>query len=74
MQIFYKILPRDVWEHACALGSFAGAGIDLADGYIHLSTATQVKETAARHFAGVENLVLVAVPETGMAILQYSCL
>lgn len=64
MQIFYKILPRDVWISACAAGSFGGAGIDLADGYIHLSTATQVKETAARHFAGVENLVLVAISES----------
>ena len=67
MQIFYKILPRDVWESACAQGSFAGAGIDLVDGYIHLSTAAQVKETAARHFAGLENLVLVAVPESAVA-------
>ena len=67
MQIFYKILPRDVWDSACEQGRFTGAGIDLADGYIHLSTATQVKETAARHFAGVENLVLVAIPESAVS-------
>lgn len=40
---------------------FRGAGIDIADGYIHFSTAAQVADTAARHFAGVEDLVLVAV-------------
>lgn len=67
MQIFYKILPRAVWDEARAKGSFGGAGIDVADGYIHLSTATQVKETAARHFAGVENLVLVAIPDTAVS-------
>ncbi len=67
LQVFYKILPRDVWDDSCKRGIFAGAGIDLADGYIHLSTAAQVKETAARHFAGVANLVLVAVPEQSVA-------
>ncbi|MEO6607755.1 MAG: DUF952 domain-containing protein [Aestuariivirga sp.] len=63
MQVFYKILPRKVWDRAKAEGTFAGSGIDLADGYIHLSTMAQVQETAARHFAGVDDLVLVAVPE-----------
>jgi uncharacterized protein (DUF952 family) len=67
LQVFYKILSRSVWEESCKRGSFAGAGIDLADGYIHLSTSDQVKETAARHFAGVENLVLIAVPEQAIA-------
>lgn len=42
-------------------GSFAGAEIDLRDGYIHLSTAEQVADTLGRHFAGREGLVLVAV-------------
>ena len=41
--------------------SFRGAGIDLADGYIHFSTAAQAIETAAKHFAGQSGLVLVAV-------------
>ena len=39
----------------------AGAPVDLADGYIHLSTAAQVAQTAERHFAGQSDLVLVAV-------------
>lgn len=42
-------------------GIFHGASIDLADGYIHFSTAAQAKETAARYFAGQADLLLVAV-------------
>lgn len=40
---------------------FTGSPVDLADGYIHFSTAAQVRETAARHFAGQSDLLLVAV-------------
>lgn len=57
----YKILPRPLWQAAERLGRFDGAPVDLADGYIHLSTAAQLAETAARHFAGQHDLVLVAV-------------
>src|SRR5262249_38325833 len=42
-------------------GEFTGAPVDLADGYIHFSTADQVEETAAKHFAGQRDLILVAV-------------
>lgn len=61
MPLIYKICPRVLWRAAEDEGRFTGAAIDLADGFIHFSTAGQVTETAARHFAGVENLVLVAV-------------
>ncbi len=57
----YKICPAGIWREAEEKGVFAGVAIDLTDGYIHFSTAGQVEETAARHFAGQENLVLVAV-------------
>ena len=67
MQIFYKILPGAVWDAARLRGRFEGSGIDLVDGYIHLSAAGQVVETAARHFAGIEGLVIVAVPEEAVA-------
>ncbi len=50
-----------MWREAARDGVFRGAPIDLADGYIHFSTAAQVAETAARHFAGATDLVLVAV-------------
>lgn len=59
----YKIFRGPEWESFEAAGRTAGAPIDLQDGYVHLSTATQVEETAARHFAGAEGLVLVAVDE-----------
>ncbi|BCW90647.1 hypothetical protein sos41_38200 [Alphaproteobacteria bacterium SO-S41] len=56
----YKILDAAAWADAKRAGVFAGAPVDLKDGYIHFSTAAQLRETAARHFAGVTNLVLVA--------------
>jgi uncharacterized protein (DUF952 family) len=57
----YKICPRALWQEAEAAGLFTGAPIDRQDGYIHFSTADQVAETAARHFAGQTDLLLVAV-------------
>jgi uncharacterized protein (DUF952 family) len=54
----YKILKREAWAAAKRAGRFEGAGIDLADGYIHLSTAAQAPETARLHFAGQADLVL----------------
>lgn len=59
--ILYKIVPEAVWRKAQDAGVFEGAAVDLADGYIHFSTASQVRETAARHFAGQTGLLLVAV-------------
>ncbi len=60
-QVIYKVVSEEVWQKAQEDGVFAGAEIDLADGYIHFSTAEQVVETVALHFAGREGLVLVAV-------------
>ena len=59
--LIYKICPKDMWDAALAAGKFTGAPIDLADGYIHFSTGEQAVETAQKHFAGIEGLVLVAV-------------
>lgn len=59
--IIYKIAGAAEWRDAEAAGCFRGAAVDLADGYIHFSTADQVAETAAKHFAGRDDLVLVAV-------------
>jgi uncharacterized protein (DUF952 family) len=61
MPLIYKICPAALWRQAEAAGVFAGAPVDLQDGYIHFSTAAQVRETAAKHFAGQRDLVLVAV-------------
>ena len=57
----YKITPRALWDEAVMKGTFDGAPVDVADGFIHFSTASQVHETAARHFQGVADLLLVAV-------------
>lgn len=65
-RVIYKICPEAEWRQAERSGSFAGYGIDLADGYIHFSTAAQAEETAARHFAGLRDLVLVAVDPAGL--------
>lgn len=59
--VIYKIVPSTLWQEAREAGVFKGAAIDLTDGYIHFSTAEQVKETALRHFTGQEDLLLVAV-------------
>lgn len=60
-QLIYKILAGAEWKEAERNGVFAGAGIDLKDGYIHFSTAAQAQETADKHFAGQTGLVVVAV-------------
>lgn len=59
--VIYKICPKALWREAEKAGRFDGAPIDLADGYIHFSTVGQATETAAKHFAGQNNLLLVAV-------------
>jgi len=61
MTLIYKICPRALWQEAERDGVFRGAPVDRTDGYIHFSTAEQVRETAAKHFAGQDDLVLVAI-------------
>jgi uncharacterized protein (DUF952 family) len=57
--IIYKIVASSLWPRSAQ--AFEGAAVDLADGFIHFSTRAQVEETAARHFAGQDDLLLVAV-------------
>ena len=59
----YKIFRAPEWDALQAAGRTAGAPIDVADGFVHLSDASQVEETARLHFAGAEGLVLAAVDE-----------
>ena len=66
MAIIFKIIDAAVHQVATLSGQFAGAEIDLKDGYIHLSTAAQVAETAKRHFAGRSNLMLWAIDADGL--------
>jgi uncharacterized protein (DUF952 family) len=67
-ETIYKILPASLWAEAIAAGAFAGSPLDAADGFIHFSTAAQVRETAAKHFAGVPDLLLVAVSANALGV------
>lgn len=68
----YKICDQVLWGEAERAGVFAGAPVDHADGYIHFSTAAQATETAARHFAGRADLLLVAVDAAALgSALRY---
>ena len=57
----YKILTKGQWAGWQAAGSFAGAPVDVEDGYIHLSAADQVAATHEKWFAGLHELMLVEV-------------
>ena len=57
----YKVCDIGLWQDAEKAGVFTGAEIDLSDGYIHFSTASQLQDTLARHFAGRNGLVLLTV-------------
>jgi uncharacterized protein (DUF952 family) len=59
--LIYKIFRAEEFAAFEAAGETAGAPVDLADGYIHFSTPAQAAETAAKHFAGAQDLVLLAL-------------
>ncbi len=60
----YKILTADQWDQFQSVGIFTGAPVDLADGYIHMSTADQLDETLAKHFAGQTDVVIATIDLT----------
>ncbi len=60
-KIAYKVLLPDQLAALEAEGSFAGAPVDLADGYIHMSTSAQLAGTIAKHFGGRDDLAIVTV-------------
>ena len=57
----YRLLSQAAWQEAQAAGSFLGSEHDRRDGFIHFSTAEQIAETAARHYAGLTGLLLLGV-------------
>jgi uncharacterized protein (DUF952 family) len=61
----FKILTAGQWTDMQREGEFAGAPVDLADGYIHMSTADQLEETLAKHFAGQHGLVIAQIDLRG---------
>ncbi|MEP5761981.1 MAG: DUF952 domain-containing protein [Litoreibacter sp.] len=56
--LIYKIMTPPQWEAFRNIGQFDGAPIDITDGFIHFSTASQMVETATKHFADAGDLVL----------------
>ena len=60
-RFIYKVCASGLWEDAKQVGKFIGAEIDLEDGYIHFSTASQLHDTLVRHFAGRDGLVLLKI-------------
>ena len=69
--LIYKIFRADEWADLVTNGETDGAPIDVADGYIHFSTAETVERTAAMYFADADNLVLVAVESEGLAPVKW---
>ncbi len=61
MATIYKICERAAWHAAERAGLYRGSEVDRRDGFIHFSTAAQIAATAAKHFAGQTDLMLVAV-------------
>ena len=71
MRILYKILPAADWQAAQGRGLFTGSAVDVQDGFIHLSSGQQMRETVARHFAGQRGLVLVGFREEDLPNLRW---
>ena len=61
MRKIYKICPASAWREAERQGVFRGSPVDVSDGFIHFSTASQVEETARKHFSGQSGLFLIEV-------------
>ncbi|RMC34997.1 DUF952 domain-containing protein [Paracoccus alkanivorans] len=58
--LIYKILRASEWAALRAQGRTTGAPVDIADGFVHFSTAAQLPGTLAKHFAGEDHLTLLA--------------
>ena len=61
MHTIYKISPASAWREAERAGVYRGSADDARDGYIHLSTASQLAETLRKHYFGQTGLFLIAV-------------
>jgi len=59
--LIYKVCAAAEWRVAQAAGTYQGAPVDLADGFIHFSAPHQLRETVRRYFAESSDLVLVEV-------------
>ena len=61
MRRIYKICPASAWREAERQGVYRGSADDARDGFIHFSSASQVAETARKHFLGQTALFLIEV-------------
>jgi uncharacterized protein (DUF952 family) len=61
VRTIYKICPASAWREAERRGVYRGSSDDARDGFIHFSTASQVRETARKHFFGQKGLFLIEV-------------
>lgn len=68
MTTIYKICERAAWRLAEQAGTYGGSPVDARDGFIHFSTAAQLAETLAKHFAGSRELLLVAVDADALGV------
>ena len=68
MTLACKILTADQWAQFQSEGTCTGAPVDLADGYIHMSTADQLDETLAKHFTGQTGLVIATIDLTQLGV------
>ncbi|GAA6165931.1 DUF952 domain-containing protein [Pelagimonas sp. KU-00592-HH] len=64
--LIFKIFRAPEWAELRAAGETVGAPVDVADGFVHFSTAEQVAETAAKHFAGEDDLFLLGLEADDM--------
>ena len=65
--MIYRIVTEKEWREAQASGVFEGSAHDRRDGFIHFSTAAQAAETAAKHYAGQADLLLLCVDADSLA-------
>jgi len=59
--MIYKICSASAWREAEREGVYRGSADDARDGFIHFSTASQLAETARKHFFGQTGLFLIEV-------------
>lgn len=70
MTTIYRIISKADWAAAQAAGAFTGTAHDIRDGFIHFSTAKQAAETAAKHYAGLTDLLLLYVRDTALSEMK----
>lgn len=70
-RIIYKILTPQARAQMAQSGTLTLTGVDAADGFVHFSSAAQLSETLDKHYAGVTDLVLLAIDTNGLEDLRW---